>query len=220
MAGNRPARKPKAGSARPRLRRLSGVDRKLIAAIYARVSTTDQKHDMQVTELRQYAERMGWEIVEYAEKASAMKRRLVLDQLMADARLRKVDVVLVWKMDRFARSLQQLIANISLLDSFGVRFIAVTQGIDTDRQNPGSRLMMQIFGAMAEFERAIIVERVNSGLAEAKRRGKTLGRPKKVFRRDEAKRLRADGMSFRKIAVKLGIPLATVARSLRTVPKS
>lgn len=209
-----------ASEEKPRNLRLSGVDRKLIAAIYARVSTTDQKHDMQVTELRQYAERMGWEVVEYAEKASAMKRRVVLEHLMADARLRKVDVVLVWKMDRFARSLQQLIANISLLDSYGVRFIAVTQGIDTDRQNPGSRLMMQIFGAMAEFERAIIVERVNSGLAEARRRGKTLGRPKRIFRRDEAERLRSQGLSLRTVASKLGVPLTTVVRALGSVPKS
>lgn len=190
-----------------------------IAAIYARVSTQDQSHDMQTTELRSYCERMGWEIVEYTEKVSSVKKRPALDKLMADARLRKVDVVLVWKLDRFARSLKQLMDNITLLDTFGVRFICVTQGIDTDRQNPAGRLMMQIFGAFAEFERSLIIERVRSGMAEAKRQGKHCGRPVPIWRRDDAAELRDQGLSFRKIAAQLGRSEASIRRALKSASK-
>lgn len=185
------------------------------AAIYVRVSTLDQNDDLQFEELRQYCGRMGWTVVEYAEKASSVKKRPILNQLMADARLRKFDIVLVWKLDRFARSLQQLIENIRLLDTFGVRFVAVTQGIDTDKTNPASRLMLHILGAVAEFERGIIVERVRAGIKEAQRRGKHCGRSKRVFRRDEAARLRKDGLSLREIGKKLGVPFTTVADALK-----
>lgn len=203
-----------------RPRRLRSVTPKpTTAAIYVRVSTADQKHEMQTTELRQFAARMGWEIVEYSEKASSVKLRPVLERMMADARLRKFDVLLVWKLDRFGRSLQQLTTNILTLDSLGIRFIAVTQGIDTDKQNPMSRLMLHMLGAFAEFERAIIVERVNAGIVEAKRQGKHCGRPKKIFKRDGALELRKQGLSLRGIAAKLGVPLTTIAAALRGVPK-
>lgn len=186
------------------------------AAIYTRVSTQDQSVGMQETELREYAARMGWRTVEYTDKTSGTKaRRPGLDRLMADARARKIDIVIVYKLDRFARSLTQLITNIQLLDSWHVRFICVTQGVDTDKSNPVSRLMLHIFGAFAEFERGIIVERVKSGIAEAKRRGKHCGRAKRVFRRDEAARLRKKGMSLRAIAKELGVPLSTIADALR-----
>jgi DNA invertase Pin-like site-specific DNA recombinase len=186
------------------------------AAIYVRVSTQDQSNEMQLHELREYATRMGWRTVEYSDKTSGTKAsRPGLDRLMADARARKFDVVICYKLDRFARSLTQLITNIQALDSYGVRFICVTQGIDTDKSNPVSRLMLHIFGAFAEFERGIIVERVKSGIAEAKRRGKHCGRPKKVFRRDEAARLRKQGLSLRAIGAKLGVPFTTVAIALR-----
>jgi DNA invertase Pin-like site-specific DNA recombinase len=185
------------------------------AAIYVRVSTQDQKHDMQLTELRGYVERSGWNLVEYAEKQSSVKRRPVLERLMADARLRRFDVVLVWKLDRFARSLTQLMENVTTLDSLGVRFIAVTQGIDTDKQNAAGRFFMQIFGAFAEFERNLIVERVRAGVAEAQRQGKHCGRPKRIFRRDEALRMKAAGKSVRAIAAALGVPATTVADAMR-----
>src|SRR5947209_10921614 len=166
----------------------------LKAAIYARVSTEDQNYEMQLVEVRQYAERMGWEVVEYTEKMSAVKKRPVLDRLMDDARLKKIDIVLVWKLDRFGRSLSNLIQNILLLDGYGVRFIAVTQGIDSDSKNPTSRLMIHILGAVAEFERSIIVDRVKSGMAEAKRKGKHCGRPVKIWRRDHALDLKEQGL--------------------------
>lgn len=191
-----------------------------IAAIYVRVSTLDQNDDLQFTELRGYCARMGWQVVEYSEKVSSAKKRPELARMMADARLKKFDVVLVWKLDRFARSMQQLIANIQLLDSFGVRFVALTQGIDTDKQNPASRLMLHILGAVAEFERGIILERVRAGVAEAKRQGKHCGRPVKVFRRDQAARMRKAGLSWREVARKMGVPVTTVRRGVAALPKA
>jgi DNA invertase Pin-like site-specific DNA recombinase len=205
--------------------------RPLIAAIYARVSTEDQNYDMQLREVREYVGRMGWQAVEYAEKVSSVKRRPVLSRLMEDARHHKIDVVVVWKLDRFARSLQQLIENVQALDSAGVRFIALTQGIDTDRRNPASRLLLQILGAIAEFERGIIVERVTAGVRSYKadyaagrvgkertsKSGKNLAphRPKRVFRRDLAAKMRADGKSFRSIAKELGVPVSTIVDALK-----
>lgn len=195
------------------------VSKQLTAAIYARVSSEDQNYQMQLVEVRQYAERMGWNVVEYAEKMSAVKKRPVLDKLMDDARLKKVDIVLVWKLDRFGRSLANLIGNILLLDGYGVRFIAVTQGIDTDSKNPTSRLMIHILGAVAEFERSIIVERVRSGMAEAKRKGKHCGRPRSAWSRIKARELREQGHSWREIARKLSVPEASVRRALKTASK-
>jgi DNA invertase Pin-like site-specific DNA recombinase len=186
-----------------------------IAAIYARVSTTDQKNDMQFTELRGYIERMGWDRVEYAEKASSVKKRPVLEKMLADARLRKFDIVVVWKIDRFARSMKQFTDNVLLLDQYGIRFVAPTQGIDTDKQSPTGRFLMQILAAFAELERNMIVERVRAGVAEAQRQGKHCGRPKKIFRRDEALAMRTAGASFGAIAKALGIPKATVISALK-----
>src|ERR1700693_157548 len=100
------------------------------AAIYARVSTKHQEYEMQLTELRDYATRAGWDAVEYTEKASSVKHRPEFERLMEDARLRKFQIVLVWKVDRFGRSLQDFLRNVLLLDAFGVRFISATQAID------------------------------------------------------------------------------------------
>ena len=186
-----------------------------IAAIYARVSTAGQKNDMQFTELRAYCDRMGFEICEYAEKMSSVKKRPVLEQLLADARLRKFDVVVVWKIDRFARSMKQFTDNVLLLDQCGVRFIAPTQGIDTDKQSPTGRFLMQILAAFAELERNMIVERVRAGVAEAQRQGKHCGRPKRICRRDELAELRHKGLSLRAIALQTGLPLSTVADALK-----
>lgn len=188
---------------------------KQIAAIYARVSTTEQRTDMQFTELRAYAKRMGWEISEYAEKASSVKRRPVLEKLMTDAQQRRFDVVLVWKLDRFARSMKQFVDNVLTLNAQGIRFIAVTQGIDTDAQNPTGKFLMHIMAAFAELERNMIVERVKAGVAEAQRQGKHCGRPKKVFRRDQALEMKAKGISLRKIAAAMQVPLSTIADALK-----
>lgn len=186
----------------------------MTAAIYARVSTEDQDCSMQLTELRGYCARQGWASVEYIEKASgkAGSKRSVLARLMADAAMKRFDVVVVWKLDRFGRSLHHLIDNVQALDQAGIRFVAPTQGIDTDNRSPVGRLLLHIMGAFAEFERALIVERVRTGVAEAKRQGKHCGRPRKIFRRDQALELHAAGRSYREIARIMQIGLGTVQR--------
>lgn len=172
---------------------------------------------MQLTELRAYCKARKWEATEYVEHASgkAGSKRPKLEALMADAQARRVDVVLVWKLDRFGRSVQEFVGRVRALDTAGVRFIAVTQGIDTDQASPAGRLLMNILAAIAEFERDLIQERVRAGVTEAKRRGKHCGRPKKVFRRDEAERMRKTGMSWRAIARSLGVPQATIRGALK-----
>ena len=134
---------------------------------YARVSTPDQDPDLQLRELRDYASRQGWNIVStYTDVISGTKaRRPGLDRLMTDARLRRFDCVLVWKLDRFGRSLVDCLNNIQILESLGIRFLAVTQGLDTDKRNPASRFLLQVLGAAAEFERSLIVERSRAGQA-------------------------------------------------------
>lgn len=192
-------------------------------AIYARVSTQDQHCELQLSELRGYCQRSGWANVdEYIEKASgkAGQKRPQLEQLLTDARLRKIDVVVVWKIDRFGRSVQEFVERVRTLDDMGVRFIAPNQGIDTDQHSPAGRLLMHVLASIAEFERDLIQERVRAGVAEAKRQGKHCGRPKRVFRRDEAEKLRSEGLSWRAIARKLDVPQATIRRALSGVPKA
>jgi DNA invertase Pin-like site-specific DNA recombinase len=132
---------------------------------------------------------------------------------MADARLRKFDVVLVWKLDRFSRSLQHLIENIQTLNQLGIRFYAPTQNIDNDNRSPMGTSLIGSSG-----ERGLIVERVKAGAAEAKRKGKHCGRPRKVCRRDEALALRKSGMSWRAIAKQLGVPQSTIRLAREGVP--
>lgn len=183
-------------------------------AIYARVSTTDQNCESQLRELREYTARRGWQNVrEYVDSgvSGAKASRPALDRLMAAAGRREFDCVLVWKIDRFGRSVLHLSQQLASLTSHGVRFIAASQGLDTDASNPSSRLMLTILAGVAEFEREIIRERTLSGVRAAKANGKVLGRPRRVFRRDEVVRLRDDeGLSWRMIATRLGIPVSTV----------
>jgi putative DNA-invertase from lambdoid prophage Rac len=182
-------------------------------AIYARVSTSDQNCEMQLRELREYVARRGWRrAVEYVDSgfSGSKASRPALDKLMAAAARRTIDCVLVCKIDRFGRSVLHLSTAIATLDRQGVRFIAISQGIDTDASNPASRLMLTILAGVAEFEREIIRERTLSGMRQARANGKTLGRPFRVFDRNEARRLRDDGSSWRSIAKQLGVPVSTV----------
>lgn len=182
-------------------------------AIYARVSTQDQNCEVQLRELRNYCKARGWKKpVEYVDQgfSGSKASRPALDRLMRDAADRQFECVLVWKLDRFGRSVLNLSQSISQLDSYRVRFVATTQGIDTDSSNPTSRLLLHILSAVAEFEREIIRERTRSGLARARELGKQLGRPQKVFRRDLVNELRAKKLSWRKIAKQLGVSLSTV----------
>jgi putative DNA-invertase from lambdoid prophage Rac len=204
----------------------------MTAALYVRVSTPDQSPALQIRELQAHAERQGWAIVEtYSDVMSgARARRPGLDRLLADARRRRFDCVLVWKLDRFGRSLVDCLTSIQALESCGVRFLAVTQGLDTDHHNPASRFLLQVLGAAAEFERSLIVERSRAGQAryrsdyEAGRVGKSIHsrsgkdlpphRPRRIFDRVKVAELRGQGLSLRQIARKLGVGLGTVVRTL------
>lgn len=168
---------------------------------------------MQLRELREYCSRRGWDVhSEYVDTgwSGAKASRPQLDRLMNDARQRRFDAVVTWKLDRWGRSLIQSVQSIQELASAGIRFLAVTQNIDTGDDNPMARFLLNIFAAFAEFERETIRERVACGLRTAKAKGKQLGRPKRVFRRDEAMQLRSEGKSWRAISKQLGIPVSTL----------
>lgn len=188
------------------------------AAIYARVSTADQNCEMQLVELRRYAEQRGWTITkEYVDQASGKNgNRPGLKRCMADAQKRVIDAVLVWKLDRWGRTVAQLATDILALDSAGVRFVCPNQGIDTDQANSMSRLVINILSAFAQFEREVILERVTAGIQHARKHGtksgKDFGRPRKVFDRQRVKDLRAEGKSLRAIQSATGIPISSIRR--------
>jgi putative DNA-invertase from lambdoid prophage Rac len=188
--------------------------------IYARVSTSDQHCESQLTELREYISRRSWQNTgEYVDDgfSGTKASRPALDRLMADAAKRKFDCVVVYKIDRFGRSVLHLNQQVAALTSYGVRFIATSQGIDTDQSNPTSRLLLQILASVAEFEREIIRERTLLGVRAARASGKVVGRPKRIFRRDEVVRLRDEqGLSWRAIATKLQIPVMTAVDSYKS----
>jgi putative DNA-invertase from lambdoid prophage Rac len=190
----------------------------MIIAIYARVSTSDQSCEMQLHELRQYIAKRGWEVfAEYVDTgfSGAQASRPRLDQLLRDARLRKFEAVLVWKLDRWGRSVAHCVRSIQELVSLGIRFLSPTESIDTGADSPMSKFLMHLFAAFAEMERGIIRERVCAGVRAAKAKGTRLGRPRRVFRRDEALRLRAQGMSWQKVAQALNLPMSTVIDACR-----
>jgi putative DNA-invertase from lambdoid prophage Rac len=189
----------------------------LNAAIYARVSTQDQNCEMQVRELREYAGRRGWQIVgDYIDTgwSGAKASRPELDRLMKDAALRRFDAVLVWKLDRFGRSVRNCLDGIESLRTNGVRFLAVSQSIDTDESNPTARLLLHILASVAEFERELIRERVRAGIKSAKHRGKKLGRRKVVFDRSRAQEMYEAGATVREIASALQVGNGTIHRFL------
>jgi len=170
---------------------------------------------MQLTELRAYVARMpGWTATEYLEVESSVKRRPVFERMMADARAKRIDIVLVWAIDRFARSMKQFVATVLELDAAGVALRSVTQNISSDQRDPMGQFVLGLFGLLAELERGIIVARVRAGIAEAQKQGKHCGRPARVFRRDQAEEMRAQGMSWRAIAREIGVPQSTIRAAL------
>jgi DNA invertase Pin-like site-specific DNA recombinase len=177
------------------------------AALYHRVSTVDQNPHLARRELRAAARRMGLRValdVRETGKGSNNDRPGLLRVLQA-AQRGDVDVVLVWKLDRFGRSAFDLLGNIRQLEAAGVRFVSVTQGIDIrPGGDPMSRLVLTLLSAIAEFERDLIVERTRLGLANARRAGKLIGRPRVTTPpRDKVLRLKARGMTWPAIAARL-----------------
>jgi DNA invertase Pin-like site-specific DNA recombinase len=134
---------------------------------------------------------------------------------MADARRRKFDAVLVYRYDRFARSLRQLITVLDEFNALGIHFISLHEGVDTS--TPAGRLVFGIFASIAEFERALITERVRSGQAAARRRGVRFGRPRKEFDVAELRQLRSAGLSIEAIAKQTGLGVGTVHRALTAI---
>src|ERR1700722_15358376 len=191
--------------------------RSMRVALYARVSTLNGQHpEMQLSELREYGSRRGWQIVgEYVDEgvSGSRERRPQLDRLMADAHRRKFDAVLVWKIDRFGRSLRHLVNALADLDAYGVAFVSLRDNIDLS--TPSGRLMFQVIGAMSEFEKSLIQERVRAGLRNAVARGVRLGRPRTLANAEEIARLRASGASWREVAEQIGIGVGTAVRALQ-----
>ena len=185
-------------------------------AIYHRVSTIDQNPENADRELREYASRMGGELVmDVREQASGMwNGRPVLQEVMSAARKRKVDCVIVWKIDRFGRSALDLLANIRALEDSGVRFIAITQGIDVKPNgDPMSRLLLTVLAGVAEFERSLIIERTRLGIARAKANGKRLGRPPSDGpAQADVLAMRQSGKSWAEIAHSFGCTVAMARR--------
>jgi DNA invertase Pin-like site-specific DNA recombinase len=182
------------------------------AALYARVSTLDQQPENQLLELRRYVEARGWTAVEYVDRgvSGAKDRRHALDQLLADARRRRFDVVVCWRLDRLGRNLKHLVTLIEELQALGVAFVSLGEGIDCT--TPAGRLQLHILAALAEFERARIQERVRAGLARARAQGVILGRPRRQI--DPEKIATVAGLPEREAARRLGIPRSTLQRWL------
>ncbi len=185
-------------------------------ALYARVSTLNgQNPEMQLCELRDYCQRRGFVVAgEYVDKgiSGARERRPALDKLMADCRKRLVDAVVVYRYDRFARSLRQLVNALEEFRALGIDFISLHEGVDTS--TPNGRLVFGIFASIAEFERELICDRVRSGLAAARAKGKRLGRPKVAVDVARIASLRASGASWRTISREMHLSVGKVHSAL------
>jgi len=187
-------------------------------AIYARVSTSDQNPESQLQELREFAQRRKFKLhAEYVDKVTGLVERRPAQaeyhRLMRDAHHRRFDCVLVWKFDRFARSLRSLLEALKTFDALGINFISVTQQIDTT--TPTGRLFFNIVGSFAEFERELIVERTRAGLANAKRHGRLPGPKRDLIIEARIEQMRNDGLGIRAIARKLHRSAAGVIAILK-----
>jgi DNA invertase Pin-like site-specific DNA recombinase len=180
-------------------------------AIYARVSTNNgQDPEMQLREVREYCQHRGWEVVgEYVDAgiSGAKDSRPELNRLNADAKRRRFDAVVVWKFDRFARSVSHLLRALEEFRALGIEFVSLSEQVDTS--TPMGKMVFTVLGAVAELERSLITERVRAGLRNARAKGIKLGRPRKVLDPNQIARLRREGASWRTIGLNLGVSSAT-----------
>ena len=186
------------------------------AAIYARVSTLDQSAQMQLDVLREFAERRGLNVLdEFVDLgvSGAKERRAELDRLMDGARKKKFDLVLVYRFDRFARSVKHLVTALEEFQGLGIGFASYSENLDTG--TPMGRAMFSIIGALAELERSLIVERSVEGQKRARARGKHVGRPRKEVNEEEVLFLRKQGLSLRAIGRRVGVSTTIVSRVLK-----
>ena len=192
------------------------------AAIYARVSTTNgQDPEMQLRELREYCERRGWAMAgEYVDTgiSGAREKRPELDRMMAGAHRRRFDAVVVWKFDRFARSVSHLLRALETFKALGIEFVSLSEQVDTS--TPMGKMVFTVLGAVAELERSLIAERVRAGLRNARAKGKRLGRPPRAVDRARIAALRRSGASWTKIGRKLGVGEGTVRRAAHKPAKN
>jgi len=195
-------------------------EKKLRVALYARVSTSDkgQNISLQLNPIREYCLARNWfaegEYIDIGQ-SGAKDRRPQLDKLMNDARKRKIDCIIVWKLDRWGRSLKHLINSLSELQNLGISFVSYQENIDLS--TPAGKMMFHIIGAMAEFERSLIQERVRAGMALAKLRGVRIGR-KPTEPRYLAQIIDIhvnEKLSVRQIAQRVKVPRSTVFRTLK-----
>jgi len=171
---------------------------------------------MQLRDLRAYCAARGFTIIrEYIDigQSGAKDSRPQLNDLMADARKRKFDSILVWRFDRFARSTKHLLLALEEFRSLGIQFVSYQENIDTS--SPLGQALFTIVSAVAQLERDLIRERVSAGIRNARACGKHVGRPRRIVNHDEILRLRSEGVSLRQIAAKLGVGYGTVRLRLR-----
>jgi DNA invertase Pin-like site-specific DNA recombinase len=187
-----------------------------VCALYMRVSTKGhgQTTDTQALALREYAQRRGFEIVgEYRDEgiSGSKDSRPALDRLMKDARARTFDVVIVARFDRFARSVSHLLRALEEFSHWGIDFVSLSESIDTS--TPMGKMIFTVLGAVAELERNLIKERVYMGISRARKQGKRLGRPKRIFDRGKARTM-LETMSVREVARQLGVSRGVIEREL------
>lgn len=182
-------------------------------AIYVRVSTSGQTVENQERELTAHCQRQGWVVYKiYRDEgfSGAVADRPALKEMMADARLGKFNLLVVWKIDRLARSISHLLEVLTELKSLGIGFVSLTEAINTETAQ--GRMIANFLGSIAEFERELVVERVRSGMARAKAAGVRIGRPRAGFDVNEAIRLKQDGQSWSQVAKAVGASSATIRR--------
>jgi DNA invertase Pin-like site-specific DNA recombinase len=189
----------------------------MTAAIYARVSTFDQEPENQLAELRRYIRARGWTAAEYVDKgvSGTKDKRPALDQLVRDAKRRRFDVLVCWRLDRLGRNLKHLITLLDELQALGVAFVTLGEGIDTT--TPAGRLQLHVLSAISQFERDRLAERVRAGLARARAQGVKLGRPRRYI--DPAQLASVADLPDREAARRLGVPRSTLQRSRCEVSK-
>jgi len=193
--------------------------RKVLAAVYSRISTVSHGQDstMQTRELIEYCERRGWEIFEsYVDEGVSGKKdsRPQLNRLMADAHARRFDVVVVWRFDRFSRSVSHLCRTLETFRALKIDFVSMMEQIDTT--TPAGTFVFHVLAAVAQSERETTVERVRAGLRNARAKGKRLGRPTKCVDVDRINSLRASGQSWRSIAATMKLSVGTVYAAARS----
>ena len=192
------------------------------AGLYARVSTNHgQDPELQLAELREYSAKRGWEVSEFVDVgvSGSKASRPQLDAMMRLARARKLDVIAVWKLDRFGRSLRHLVDAVADLEAVGCAFVSLRDNLDLT--TPAGRMMFHVIGAMAEFDCELAKERIKAGLVVARSKGRTLGRPKAKRVKDKdaktIRRLRNEGQSYGEIATELGRSKSDIYRVCMTL---